>query len=150
MKKRTGNLVTLAKQNEFDVIIHGCNCFCTMGKGIAKQIKEAFPAAYELDCLTRKGDIDKLGQIVVANIAEYHNLCVVNAYTQYKYGNDRRHCSYEAIEAAFRKIKFLFPTERIGYPRIGCSNAGGDWDIVSKIIDKQLEGLDHTLVIWPV
>ena len=33
-----GNLVTLALAGEFDVIIHGCNCFNTMGSGVAKDI----------------------------------------------------------------------------------------------------------------
>ncbi len=30
-----GDLIDLAKNGNFDVIIHGCNCFRTMGVGIA-------------------------------------------------------------------------------------------------------------------
>lgn len=37
-----GDLIKLAKRGEFDVIGHGCNCFCTMGAGIAPQMAEAF------------------------------------------------------------------------------------------------------------
>jgi len=37
-----GNLITLAKKGEFDVIVHGCNCLNVMGAGIAKQIKKTF------------------------------------------------------------------------------------------------------------
>ena len=41
MKIIQGDLLQLAKQGDFDVIIQGCNCFCTMGAGIAKSIKNA-------------------------------------------------------------------------------------------------------------
>jgi len=34
-----GDLVQMAKEGKFDVIAHGCNCFCAMGAGIAPQIK---------------------------------------------------------------------------------------------------------------
>ena len=49
MKEVTGDLVKLAKNGEFDVIVHGCNCECIMGGGIAKQIRQAFPTAYDAD-----------------------------------------------------------------------------------------------------
>ena len=35
-----GDLIKLAKQGRFDVIVHGCNCFCQMGAGIAPQMAE--------------------------------------------------------------------------------------------------------------
>ena len=31
MKTIEGNLISLAKAGQFDVIVQGCNCFCTMG-----------------------------------------------------------------------------------------------------------------------
>jgi hypothetical protein len=31
---------------------------------------------------------------------------------------------------------------------IGCGLGGGDWNIVSKIIDDELKDLDHTLVVY--
>jgi O-acetyl-ADP-ribose deacetylase (regulator of RNase III) len=33
-----GDLIELALQDKFNVIAHGCNCFCTQKSGIAKQI----------------------------------------------------------------------------------------------------------------
>ncbi len=55
MKRLHGDLLEYAKNETFDVIIHGCNCFCTMGAGIAKGIKTQFPEAYRADQRTRKG-----------------------------------------------------------------------------------------------
>jgi O-acetyl-ADP-ribose deacetylase (regulator of RNase III) len=60
MKTIEGDLITLAQSGTFDVIIHGCNCYCTMGAGIAKSIKKIFPAAYRADANSEKGDRDKL------------------------------------------------------------------------------------------
>jgi O-acetyl-ADP-ribose deacetylase (regulator of RNase III) len=48
---------------DFDVIAHCLTVFCTMGAGIAPQIKSKFPDAYIVDCQTIRGDINKLGTI---------------------------------------------------------------------------------------
>ena len=42
MNRISGDLIYLAQSGEVDLIVHGCNCFCTMGAGIAKGIKAAF------------------------------------------------------------------------------------------------------------
>ena len=51
-----GDLIELAKFGRFDVIIHGCNCFCNMNAGFAKSIKFNFPEAYLADAQTIKGE----------------------------------------------------------------------------------------------
>jgi hypothetical protein len=35
---------------------------------------------------------------------------------------------------------------KIGYPLYGSGLAGGSWEIISKIIDEELKGENHTLV----
>ena len=40
MKTTNGNLITKAIKGDFDVIVHGCNCFHNMGGGIAKQVRD--------------------------------------------------------------------------------------------------------------
>jgi O-acetyl-ADP-ribose deacetylase (regulator of RNase III) len=47
-----------------------------------------------------------------------------------------------------RLIKQNFSGKRIGYPLIGAGLAGGDWKIISEIIDQELKGEDHTVVIY--
>ncbi len=143
MKTIKGDLITLALDGKFDVIVHGCNCLCTMGAGIAKQIKSIFPEAYEADCKTKKGDKDKLGAYSYA-IAE--NVTIINAYTQYDYKGPWINVDYDAIRSVFRKLKSDYSGKRIGYPKIGAGLAGGDWEIISKIIDVELTNEDHTLV----
>jgi O-acetyl-ADP-ribose deacetylase (regulator of RNase III) len=43
MKVVRGDLVKLALDGRFEVIIYGCNCQPVMDAGIAKAIKQAFP-----------------------------------------------------------------------------------------------------------
>jgi O-acetyl-ADP-ribose deacetylase (regulator of RNase III) len=40
MNVTEGDLIKFALDARFDVIIHGCNCRCVMGAGIAKIIKQ--------------------------------------------------------------------------------------------------------------
>jgi len=148
MKIVKGNLLDMALNGDFDVIVHGCNCFCNFGAGIALQIAERFPEAYERDKVTKIGDKTKLGTITHCRIVRNGKLFrIVNAYTQYGTNASVIQCDYNALQNAFELIAILFDGERIGYPKIGAGLAGGDWNIISEIIDKALEGQDHTLVV---
>jgi O-acetyl-ADP-ribose deacetylase (regulator of RNase III) len=142
-----GDLIALALAGQFDVIVHGANCQCTMGAGIAKAIRAAFPEAYEADLGTANGDPAKLGTVSHAAVKRSgHVITVVNAYTQLHYRGRGVKVDYDAIRAAFRSIRLLFRGCRIGYPRIGAGLGGGDWSRISKIIEDELAGEDHTLV----
>ncbi len=145
MKTVKGDLIQMALDGEFDVIVHGCNCFCTMGRGIAKQIKQTFPQAYEADLNTIKGDKAKLGTISYATI-EGKKLIIVNAYTQYNWRGKGVKIDYNAIAKAFKIIKKNFSGLRIGYPAIGAGLGGGDWAEIADIINKSLKGENHTFV----
>ena len=147
MKTVRGDLVKLALAGEFDVIIHGCNCHCAMGAGIAAAIKNTFPEAYAADCQTQKGDKSKLGTISFAEVErDGHVIAVVNGYTQYNWGGSGRLADYDAIRSVMAAVKSHYGGRRIGYPMIGAGLARGDWNIIAAIIDDELEGEDHILV----
>lgn len=61
MKTISADLIQLAGNGQFDRIAHGCNCYCTMGAGIAKAVMEVFPSAFEADRATKREDRAKLG-----------------------------------------------------------------------------------------
>lgn len=142
-----GDLVRDAEN--YDVIIHGCNCFCTMGAGIAPQIKNKFPEAYAADCATVSGDRDKLGTITHTDTSS--KPIVVNLYSQYGY-NGRTHgdvdLDYDALRSGLKLVKEKFSGKFIGMPRIGAGLAGGDWNIIEKIIEEELRGEYVVIVNW--
>src|SRR5690554_205597 len=137
MKVVKGDLIKLAIEGQFDAIVHGCNCFKTMGAGIALQIANTFPAALEKDKeYSRAIDkYNKLGTISYAEIAQFNDpneltkqtgrFQVINAYTQYHPG---RTVDYDAIRMCLRKINHYYNGCKIGLPQIGCGIAGGDWN----------------------
>ena len=139
-----GDLIKLAKEREFDVILHGCNCFNVMGAGIARQIAKEFPEAYAIDKMTCKGDVYKLGYLTSATLfVNKQPLTICNLYTQYRSGNNFDEAS---LEGCLDKVRKWFYNQRIGYPKIGCGIGGGDWERVKYIFDYKLRGMDHTLV----
>ncbi|MEM6927397.1 MAG: macro domain-containing protein, partial [Myxococcota bacterium] len=147
MKVVRGDLLALAQQGRFDVIVHGCNCQVAMGAGIAKSIRDRFPEAWEADRATAKGDPAKLGTVSVAEVArDGTTFTVVNAYTQDQWRGRGRKVEYGAVRAAMMEVRNRFSGRRIGYPRIGAGLAGGDWGVIARIVDDVLEGEDHTLV----
>lgn len=143
-----GDLVELANQGRFNVIVHGCNCFCKMGAGIAKQIKLEFPEAYVADLRTKKGDRRKLGTYSYTKVERngFH-FVIVNAYTQYHYRRMmRRNLDMSALESCFKAIKEDFKGKSIAYPKIGAGLAGGDWGEILETINEALFDEDHTYV----
>jgi len=147
MKTVQGNLILLAQDGEFDLIVHGCNCFCTMGAGIAKGIKAAFPQAYEADLATQRGDRAKLG---ICSFAEFDQngtpLIVVNAYTQFDWRGGGSKVDYNAMRSCMRWIKEHHAGKRIGLPKIGAGLAGGDWPRIVTIIEEELAEENVTVV----
>jgi len=144
-----GDLLALALEGRFDVVVHGCNCMCVMGAGIAKQVRERFPEAYEADLETPKGSREKLGTISTAVVKRVDRVFhVVNAYTQFDWRGSGMKADYDAIRSAMKDVKKAFSGKRIGYPQLGAGLAGGDWSVISQIISEELEGEDHTLVIY--
>jgi len=148
MKEVEGNLITLAYENKFDLILQGCNCFCTMGSGLAKEIREKIPVAYEADLKTIKGDINKLGNFTFADEFDDSGFGfrVINVYSQYYYDARLKPLDYEALTLALRKLNHLYRGKSIGVPLIGAGLAGGDWDRIKKIIEVELEDMDVTIV----
>jgi len=152
MKEQTkiisGNLVDMAYHGKFDVIIHGCNCFCTMGAGIAKEIATRFPPAYAVDLQTTKGDHGKLGNYTSVMVKNKYgqDLIVVNLYTQYRYGRDRCHFDYNAFRQGLKKLAPHAGNFRIGMPMIGAGLAGGDWNVIQQILEEEFANVNYTVV----
>lgn len=151
VKTVPGNLLKMFKDDEFDIIVHGCNCFHTMGSGIAGQIAKEFPEAFAKDRLTsRHGDRSKLGWYTYA--LTLHGV-IVNGYTQYYPGQCPKTLLYRSIGEVFQRLSddvdFFYRGKKeilVGIPKIGAGIAGGDWPVIEGIIDGVSERLSITVV----
>ena len=141
LKKIKGNLIDLAEQGEFNVIVQGCNCFETMGKGIAREIRERYPHAYYADLkYSSAGDYNKLGNYSVMVGTQFS---IVNAYTQYGFARDRDVFEYASFELILQKLAHAYPSGKFGFPYIGCGLAGGDQDHIVAMLEAFARKIDH-------
>ena len=144
-----GNLLT----SEIDAIGHCANCFCTMGSGIALQIKNKFPEAYTADLKTISGDKTKFGKFSKCRVSESTNIkYIYNLYGQYTYGRESRKLNYEMIYTALEAMKndcvITSDITSVGFPKnMGCALAGGDWRIVREMIYSVFEKTPYTVMI---
>lgn len=128
LNKVKGNLLDMAENGEFNIIVQGCNCFNVMGAGIARQIAERYPNVQDADLETTKGSIGKLGNWTAGFVMlEKHRFIVINAYTQYGTSADGSDVfEYDSFAVILRKLAHEYGGLRFGFPYIGMGLAGGD------------------------
>lgn len=138
----TGDLIQMAKDGEFDVIIHGANIFNTMGSGIAAQIRTELPDLWLIDQHTAAGDIRKLGQWTTVQLPHpgnsFEQVLGINLYTQATIGNPGNNVDYDAYARGMYGIKMMLESwglghARIGIPKIGAGLGGADWALIERL-----------------
>ena len=143
-----GNLLDLAEKGKFDIIVHGCNCQNTMGSGIAKEIRERYPEAYEAD--TRMDQefgashrYLKLGNYSQVNVYPCAGkFTIINAYTQYNFNGSAINgevfndvFEYDSFKLILQKLLHFYGNYDFGLPYIGMGLAGGDKDRIIAILE---------------
>lgn len=133
-----GNVIHMAESGQFDVLVHGCNCMNIMGAGVARQVRDVFPAAYNADKAYTTKSRDMLGTYSSAVVPLFGMLgktvTIVNAYTQFAPGGGEDVFDYDAFAAVLERLHEAFPDKIIGMPAIGCGLAGGDKERILDII----------------
>jgi O-acetyl-ADP-ribose deacetylase (regulator of RNase III) len=136
LKHVKGNLLDLAEAGKFDVVVQGCNCFNTMGGGIAREIRERYPEVAEADARTVRGDYNKLGNWTAGTVIDDDfRFIVINAYTQFDMSTGEDVFEYTAFELILQKLVRLYGIYSIGLPYIGMGLAGGNKDIIIPMIE---------------
>jgi O-acetyl-ADP-ribose deacetylase (regulator of RNase III) len=135
-KHTKGNLLDLAEAGEFDVVVQGCNCFCAMGGGIAREIRERYPHVAKVDAQTDLGDYTKLGNwTCAAVVTPTGGFEIINAYTQFNMSTGEDVFEYAAFELILQKLVKAFGNKRFGLPYIGMGLARGDKNIILEQIE---------------
>ena len=148
------------------ILMHGCYCFNVMGAGIALQIAHRYPAVYQKDCDTIKGDIQKLGTHngTVIDLKKAYPLLICNLYTQYGFGSKgikgriqienhdrvtvRKYTKHDdptlpqidltALDLCLRNVLLHYGkrSNHFVMPQIGCGFGGQSWDNVGPIVER--------------
>lgn len=141
-----------------DIICHQVNCQGVMGSGIAKQIRDTYPKVYKeyKDFCGAIGSNSVFGTTHICPIPNTKNKYIANMFAQYHYlPRGVNHTNYECFRSCCKHLKVianrLFPDKpvSIGFPdHIGCGLGGGDWNIVSKIIEEEFIEPTWRVEIW--
>jgi O-acetyl-ADP-ribose deacetylase (regulator of RNase III) len=164
--KKTGDLLSV----ERGIIVHGCNCQGAMGSGVARLVRNKWPAVYDVYNVIYRTYGLKLGDIqLIASSAEgasdaskspflygmsaqlAKDIIVVNAMTQLHFGSDKNvvYVDYDAVFTAFSSIRSVAQGTGlpVHFPLIGCGLANGKWERVSELIEAAL-GPDIEAILW--
>lgn len=139
-------------KSDCTVIMHQANCQSTMGSGIAKSIAEMYPGARIVDSNSLYGPEEKFGSYTAYK--DDNGVTIVNLYGQYGFGRGKQQTNYDKLESAIDMFLHAINSGiynksklKIGVPyKMGCDRAGGDWEVVRDILDRQ--GKKHQLDIY--
>jgi O-acetyl-ADP-ribose deacetylase (regulator of RNase III) len=128
---------------------HGCNCQGSMGAGVARTFRAHYPEMYEEYRSRCKAEPRRfnLGDCWLWKAGD--RPWVFNLGTQEGYWRAR--ASYEAIEAALRRMREQADAEgltSIAIPRIGVGYGGLSWRKVRAVVEAVFADWPGTLVVY--
>jgi O-acetyl-ADP-ribose deacetylase (regulator of RNase III) len=144
IQESQGNLL----EADTEAIVNTVNTVGVMGKGIALQIKQAFPENFK----QYKSACDR-GEVRVGEIFVYdaHHLgprrYVLNFPTKRHWRGKSRIEDIEAGLNALIEVVRKYGIESVAVPALGCGNGGLDWDDVRPMIYAAFEPLPRVKVL---
>jgi O-acetyl-ADP-ribose deacetylase (regulator of RNase III) len=146
IKETAGNLF----ETKAEALINAVNCVGVMGKGIALQFKQKFPAdyfnAYKLACQT--------GELAIGSVQVYE---LKNAQTNPRYiinfptkRHWREQSRIEYIEGGLQSLIEAverYKIKSIAMPALGCGLGGLDYEEVKPLIEKAFSDLPKVEVL---
>lgn len=147
----TGNLLDFP--GGCNIIAHIVNMQGVMGSGVALQIKEEYPVAYEEYKKAFESGNLKLGTISVGTLNNGKK--ILNICAQEFYGTEKRQLDYEAFYAAFENIRNKLEESHnkgkiwtLGVPyKIGSDRAGASWRVIETMLLDLFENSPAKLLI---
>ena len=149
IKYVTGDLL----KTPLKAILHGCNAKGVMGAGVALQIKEHFPLAYSSYRDDYMSHGLNLGEIIVVPARSPFDAkmkYILNAVTQLSYGKDAKFVDYPTIKSVIQSVDCMVQPlgiDSVAMPKIGAGYGGGDWEIISQIIEENAKKFEPWVYI---
>lgn len=127
---------------------HGCNKQGGFGAGVAKHIRNVYPEAYHIYRDFHKKHGLEMGDVIYAHVAAHPQPIICHCITQEFYGNKpgRIYVDYDAVRTCMRELNKCASGCSVALPKIGAGLAGGDWEIIAKIIEEEFS--DTTPIVY--
>ncbi|BAV80825.1 putative phosphatase [Vibrio phage RYC] len=144
---KKGNAVSAKVDKDCQLLLHVANCQGKMASGIAKEIRERVPEAYNV-----YKEVEEERGLTLGTVSSAKG--VVNLHAQKYYGYDgERYLDYEALAKSLERVKEVLDTSgiksgaKIAVPHLmGCDRAGGAWKIVEAMLEHYLG--EHQINIY--
>ena len=145
-KDVSGNLL----RADVDALVNTVNTVGVMGKGLALQFKNAFPAnfrAYSKAC--------KAGEVGLGRIFIFDNGQLVRPRWIFNFptkGHWRERSRLSSVSEGLDDLRRVVEELQVGsiaVPPLGCGNGGLNWADVRTLIEEKLEGLSSDVHLYP-
>ncbi|MEQ1843343.1 MAG: macro domain-containing protein [Verrucomicrobiales bacterium] len=139
----SGNLL----RAEVDALVNTVNTVGVMGKGLALQFKQAFPAntrAYEAAC---KGGEVQVGRMFVTQTGQFEPRLIINFPTKEHWKANSRLVDIESGLTDLIRVIREERVQSIAIPPLGCGFGGLRWEDVRPLIERVFESLPEVQVL---
>jgi O-acetyl-ADP-ribose deacetylase (regulator of RNase III) len=139
-----GNLL----QSDVEALVNTVNTVGVMGKGIALQVRQAFPRVYEVyRRACARGEV-QLGRVQVVPTERLEPPCyVLNFPTKGDWRQQSRLVDIESGLDDLVRVLREYHIHSVAVPPLGCGNGGLDWGDVRPRIERALAGLPDVRVL---
>ena len=134
-----------------NIIGHCCNNHGAFKSGVAKEVRERYPHVYSSYYNDYQNGLLQLGYVNFTTAKQ--DQVIANMIAQDGYGYDgKQYINYDSFQKCLNEImNFAYHTYDIkpviAFPyHVGCCRAGGDWNVVYKMIEDTFEDFD--VEIW--
>ncbi len=127
-------------------ILHICNDEHFWSMGFAKALAESYPLAKKIYMS------EEIELAMIQNVSIHENLNIVNMIAQKGVISqyNPKPIDYDALDQCLEQSFALAVKEkaRIQMPKIGSGLAGGDWDVISNMIENKLKKYPLELIVY--
>lgn len=143
---RNGDLL----DSDADIIVHQVNCLGAFNSGLAGQIRRKWAEVYDEYRKACDNSYDNPEDLLGAvQFVMVDGKYVANCFGQLAYGKARRYTDYDALRSALKTVREFMPQAHIAIPhKIGCGLGGGDWNVVSGIIEETFNNYKGKVTIY--
>ena len=144
MNYKKGNIL----ESNTEVIINPVNTVGVMGKGLALQFKQKFPANYKIykeACKNKTIDIGKSLLVDESNLER--KKFIINFPTKKHWNNPSK---IEYIEEGLKDLVRIIENnnfESMAIPALGCGLGGLEWENVKLLFEKYLRNLEGIEIV---